>query len=133
MSDNWFITVLTYFPMVEALPFFFFTYVVAVFRMRKTMSSNDLSIIGHAFTMLVNVIYVLYGIFIIGQWPYIVSYSLATIGNVGVFVTILWYRQSKYVNKEQRSKVVCEKCGKIFNINRGQKYCPYCGRNVEKR
>ncbi len=100
-----FVEILGYLPVAEAVPYFFFMYVTTIVRMIKTQSSNDVSIPAWAANTVVYGLYILYGLFIVQEWQYITSITMATIGSVAVLVTIIAFRtKNKKTNTEKIEK-----------------------------
>lgn len=90
-----FIEILRYVPMAEAISYLLFYYGASVVRMLKTRSSNDVSIIGWTVATIVQICYILYGLFIVKEWQYITSCFSATIGTAAVLITALYYRYKR--------------------------------------
>lgn len=87
-----FIEILGYLPVAEAVPYFFLMYITTIARMIKTQSSNDVSMIAWIANTIVYGLYIFYGIFIVKEWQYLMSITLATIGNISVLTTIIMFR-----------------------------------------
>ena len=108
-----FIEILGYLPVVEAVPYFFLMYIATIARMVKTKSSNDVSLIAWIANFVVYALYIFYGIFIVKEWKYIASITLATTGNLAVLVTIIILRikNKMPVGKTTTKKTTIEKTG----------------------
>lgn len=101
------IKILSYFPMSEAVPYFLSYYMASVFRKIKTKSSNDVSLIAWITSILIQYGYIVYGILIVREAPYIMSCITVSVGTTIVLVTALYYRfMYKKVMQRYHSKKI---------------------------
>lgn len=87
-----FINILSYLPIVEAVPYLLLYNGVSVIRMLKTKSSNDVSIFAWTVATVIHTCYIFYGFLIVGEWQYIASCFCAASGHGAVLITALYYR-----------------------------------------
>ena len=95
-----FTEILSYLPIVEAIPYLLLYNGVSIIRMLKTKSSNDVSIFGWTVATIIHTCYIFYGFLIVGEWQYIASCFCVALGHASVLITALYYRY-----KAKRKKV----------------------------
>ena len=97
----YFITILRYLPVVEAVPYLILYYIASAVRMAKTKSSNDVSVLACTISFLIQAMYIPYGILIIGEWQYIMSCLIGFTGSAIVLLVAIYYRIKKKLEENK--------------------------------
>ena len=98
---EYFLKLLEWFPVVEAVPYFFAYYCVQAARIVKRKSSDDISLIASSVALATTVGYTVYGMFF-ARWQYVASCVIGDIGWILIIALTMKYRTHSKVEGRNR-------------------------------